>query len=66
VVDVHDELNRLILRQRWIKWSLKNHRPGDYNLKRGRHIMLSRRLTAWRPTWCQRNNVEREVLEDLE
>ena len=52
---IHEELHRLVLRKRWINWSLRNYRFGDYMLNGGRHIVLSKRLTDAKPTWEQRN-----------
>jgi hypothetical protein len=53
-MNINAEFHRLVLRARWIRWSLRNHQPGDYKVPTGRHIRLSARLTAWRPTWQQR------------
>ena len=55
---IHDELHRLILRTRWINWSLRNFQPGDYELG-GRFFVLSERLSRWKPTWEQRNPNEK-------
>jgi len=49
MTDIHEGINRLVLRRRWILWSLRNYRPGDYFAKGGRHIMLSERLHKWKP-----------------
>jgi len=54
-MNIHDELHRLVLRKRWIRWSLKHYRLGDYNFPNGRHIILSRRLADFKPTWKQRH-----------
>ena len=50
---IHEEIHRMILRKRWINWSVNNYSFGDY-AKGGRHVKLSQRLTAWKPNWMQR------------
>lgn len=46
---IHDKLHALVLRKRWIRWSRRNYRHGDYSLRGGRMQRLSARLTKWRP-----------------
>ena len=54
-MNIHDEIHRLILRVRWIRWSLRTYKYGDYALSPpGRHQVLSERLATWMPTWAQR------------
>jgi hypothetical protein len=62
--DVHDELRRLVLRARWIRWSLRNYRDGDYKKGTGRHMVLSDRLSRIAPTWEERggNNASEDEL----
>lgn len=55
---IHEELGRLVLRARWIRWSLRNYSPGVYRLRDGKHIALSRRLTEFKPTWDERQQEE--------
>ena len=50
---IHEELHRLVLRARWIRWSLRNYRLGDYRIG-SRHMVLSERLTKAKPTYQQR------------
>ena len=53
---IHEELHRLVLRKRWIDWSLRNYRAGDYRLyPPGRMQVLSDRLTRIKPMWEQRH-----------
>ena len=51
---IHEELHLLILRSRWIKWSLRNYEPGCYKMPDGKHIRLSARLSEFAPTWEER------------
>ena len=58
---INEELHRLILRKRWLRWSLRNWKPGYYRYSSnpnsdelGRHLILSARLTRWKPTWAER------------
>lgn len=65
---IHEELDRVILRTRWIRWSLRNYRDGDYRLGKngraaGRMITLSGRLSRHRPTWTER---QPEAVEEME
>lgn len=65
---IHEELDRLVLRKRWIRWSLRNYKYGDYRLGRngkrvGRHVILSERLTRWKPTFEQRSQGEVQECE---
>lgn len=55
---VHEEVQRLVLRARWLRWSLRNYRSGDYRWPGGRHVRLSGRLTKARPMWCERHAAE--------
>ena len=56
---IHEELHRLVLRKRWIDWSRRNYRDGDYELHPpGRHIVLSARLNRIKPTWDHRRMME--------
>ena len=45
---IHEGLFRIILRQRWIRWSLRNWKPGCYG-PGGRHVIRSQRLHRWKP-----------------
>jgi hypothetical protein len=65
---IHEELHRLILRKRWIRWSQRNYKFGDYMLYAGgkiggRHVMLSMRLTMAKPTYEQRKSEEKVECE---
>ncbi len=57
MTDIHDELNRLILRRRWILWCDRQwagcDRRDSKRVQR-RLIKLAGRLACWRPTWEQR------------
>jgi hypothetical protein len=53
-LDIHEELDRVILRTRWIKWSMRTYQPGDYDVPDGRHLRLEKRLEDAKPTWEQR------------
>jgi len=54
MLGIHEEMHRLVLRSRWLRWSLRNYTPGCYREGYGRHWVLSERLARWRPTWAQR------------
>ena len=59
-MNIHDEMHRLVLRSRWIRWSLKRFKEGDRRYRW--RLRLSGRLSRWRPTWEQRHqNDVREV-----
>lgn len=58
MIDLHEDLHRLILRKRWMRWSKHNYRQGDYRYPDGRHMMLSARLTRSKPTFDERKRVE--------
>ena len=64
-MNIHEELHRLVLRQRWIRWSLRNYKPGDYrrNGPKGRMQILSERLTAAKPTFWNRPENDENVDE---
>jgi len=56
--DVHEELNRLILRRRWIAWCDREWKRCDPRKSRRtqrRLLKLAGRLSTWKPTWEQRN-----------
>lgn len=64
---IHEELHRVILRKRWMLWSL---RGPDGRLRRNRLrrdvpslLKLSRRLDEWKPTWHSRKCQEKPKLQ---
>ena len=46
-MNIHEEFARLILRQRWLKWAMRNKDRLDTQ----KMLVLSDRLKRWRPTW---------------
>ena len=48
-MNIHDAIHRLVLRKRWLNWSSRNYFVGCYSYPFGLHVMLSNRLTAFRP-----------------
>lgn len=58
-MNIHDELDRLILRRRWIAWCDREWKRCDPDKRLGnkmkrRMIRLSERLAQWKPVWEQR------------
>ena len=57
MTDIHEELNRLILRRRWIVWCDRQWvgcpRKDAKRMQR-RLLVLASRLAHWKPTWEQR------------
>lgn len=49
---VCEEMQRLVLVSRWIRWALRNYRAGEFANLSSRMRQLSARL---KPTWEQRN-----------
>lgn len=53
MTDIHYWLDRMILRQRWLRWCVRTW-PGNLNERQMVYrLMLSDRLTAWRPMYEQ-------------
>ncbi len=49
---INEEMHRLVLRGRWVKWVNRTNavrRMGPFRL-----VVLSERLSRWRPVWDQR------------
>lgn len=64
-IDIHERLNRIVLRKRWILWSLRNLKHGDYR-PNGRHMKLSARLQAAKPIGIYTGKFDADELGDAE
>jgi len=53
-LNVHEEFNRVILRQRWSLWALRQYRANHYDSLSAHMKILSNRLGQWKPTWESR------------
>jgi hypothetical protein len=54
---IHKELNRLILRRRWIHWMRRNHTEHEAVWHWKKLMMLAARLPLRQPLWSNEINV---------
>ena len=63
---IHDELHRVVLRTRWVRWVDRQLRDrpwqaGQVDVRAAHFVKLSDRLTKWRPTWEERQFDEKDT-----
>ncbi len=58
--DIHEEVHRLILRSRWLRWYLRYPNDGPPKKTEKKLMRLSQRLSRWKPCWEERPEREDE------
>lgn len=56
-MNIHEELHRLVLRHRWMRWALRYGKQNGFRPHLTYFLRLSRRLTRHKPIWSERNDL---------